>query len=232
MQSFRCRKLLVVWPTVRMHKSFGRRPIAWDESGLVSSFSALWRRINNAERGNISTGPARSQHSVSLSPLRRRRGQLRRRSVRASTAKQLRPRWWTADGPASSSPQSSRTASAARGPARVRRPASRASAAAMKSGELTADRKPAMSSAHACCPIVAVIVDASSLETFPLRPIMCYCSEPRFALDPFHTTDSDPTKLFCRVGVGGVKWVLDVTTGCKRPGQLSRSSFQAGSINE
>jgi len=27
-------------------------------------------------------------------------------------------------------------------------------------------------------------------------------------LNPFHTTDSDPTKQFCRVGVGGVKWVL------------------------
>jgi len=28
-------------------------------------------------------------------------------------------------------------------------------------------------------------------------------------LNPFHTTDSDPTKLFCRVGVGGVNRVGD-----------------------
>jgi len=29
------------------------------------------------------------------------------------------------------------------------------------------------------------------------------------ALNPFHTTDSDKTKLFCRVGVGGVNRVGD-----------------------
>ena len=28
-------------------------------------------------------------------------------------------------------------------------------------------------------------------------------------LSPIHTADADATKLFCRVGVGGVYWALD-----------------------
>jgi len=32
----------------------------------------------------------------------------------------------------------------------------------------------------------------------------------RTDLCPIHTADADATKLFCRVGVGGVYWALDM----------------------
>ena len=46
--------------------------------------------------------------------------------------------------------------------------------------------------------------------SFDIRPIVVSALH-KFVtyLNPFHTTDSDPTKLFCRVGVGGVNRVGD-----------------------